>query len=219
MDLVETMVSSVAQQTLGTSTVTVGEHELDLTPPWRRLSMRDALLDCTGVDIYAQDSREQLLRAAKEHHVPVDPHGSRGKLVEELFSALIEPSLVDPTFVCDHPVDFPGSLLAKRSTSNPEAVERFEPFVGGMELGNGFTELNDPFDQQRRMEEATHLRGEEHQELDRDYILALEHGMPPTGGLGIGIDRLVMLLANTSQIRETILFPMLRPREAEDAGS
>jgi lysyl-tRNA synthetase class 2 len=181
--------------------------------------MQDALLEHTSVDIYGENSRERLLEAAQKFDVPVDPNGSRGKLTEELFSALVEPTLVEPTFVCDHPVDFPGSLLAKRNKLNAEAAERFEPFIGGMEIGNGFTELNDPFDQQRRMQEATHLRGEEHQEFDRDYILALEHGMPPTGGLGIGVDRLAMLLGNTPQIRETILFPLLRPREADDVES
>jgi lysyl-tRNA synthetase class 2 len=219
MGLVETLVAAVAQETLGTTAVTVEGREINLTPPWRRLSMQDALLEHTGVDIYARDSRDQLLAAARERGVPVDPNGSRGKLVEELFSALVEPTLIEPTFVCDHPVDFPGSLLAKRSKLNPEAAERFEPYVGGTELGNGFTELNDPFDQERRMQEATRLRGEEHQQYDRDYIQALEHGMPPTGGFGIGIDRLTMLLAGTPQIRETILFPLLRPREADDAVS
>jgi lysyl-tRNA synthetase class 2 len=219
MELTESMVAAVAQETLGTTTISVEDRDINLAPPWRRLSMQDALLEHTSVDIYGENSRERLLEAAQKFDVPVDPNGSRGKLTEELFSALVEPTLVEPTFVCDHPVDFPGSLLAKRNKLNAEAAERFEPFIGGMEIGNGFTELNDPFDQQRRMQEATHLRGEEHQEFDRDYILALEHGMPPTGGLGIGVDRLAMLLGNTPQIRETILFPLLRPREADDVES
>lgn len=217
MALTEELVAMVAEQVLGTTSISFDGHDIDLKPPWRRVTMQDVLLEHTGVDIYAVDSRDRLLEAAGAHRVTVDPHGSRGKLAEELFSALVEPNLVQPTFVCDHPVDFPGSLLAKRSSSNPEAAERFEPFIVGMELGNGFTELNEARDQLCRMQEASKLRGEEYQHTDADYILALEHGMPPTGGLGIGIDRLVMFLTGAHHIRETILFPLLRPREEIDA--
>lgn len=219
MELTEDMVSVIAQEVAGTQSIVFDGHEVSLAPPWRRLAMRDAMLEHIGVDIYGAGSREKLLQAARERDVPVDPGATPGKLVEDLFSALVEPTLIEPTFVYDHPVDFPGSLLAKRREDNPQAAERFEPFIGGMELGNAFTELNEPVDQLRRMEEAATLTGESRQDVDLDYVFALEHGMPPTGGLGIGIDRLTMILSGAHHIREVILFPLLRPREDADAES
>lgn len=219
MALTEDMIAEAAQHTVGTRILSYDDVEIDLTPPWRRLSMQDAIREESGADIYAPDAREQLRAVAAQRNVKIDPDGSRGKLVEEIFGALIEPKLISPTFIFDHPVDFPGSLLAKRSAANPEAAERFEPYVAGMELGNAFTELNEPGDQRARMEEAAHLSGEEHQEMDTDYLLALEHGMPPTGGLGLGIDRLAMLLSGAHHIREVILFPLLRQREDDNAES
>ena len=179
--------------------------------------MQEALLERTGVDIYWPGSRDRLLELAAQRGMSVDPNATRGQLVDDLFSALVEPELIQPTLVFDHPVDFPGSLLAKRSAKNPEAAERFEPYIGGIELGNAFTELNDPIDQRLRMEEASRLRGEAHQEVDADYLLALEYGMPPAGGEGIGIDRLTMVLTGAHHIREVILFPLLRPREDRHA--
>jgi lysyl-tRNA synthetase class 2 len=169
------------------------------------------------VALNGSTTRESLLSAARERHVSVDPGATRGKLAEDVFSALVEPKLIQPTFIYDFPVDFPGSLLARRKPESPEFVERFELYMGGMELENAFTELNDPRDQLARMEEASRLAGEEHAAVDWDYILALEHGMPPTGGLGLGLDRLVMILTGAHHIRETILFPLLRQREGPDA--
>jgi lysyl-tRNA synthetase class 2 len=213
MALTEEMFAAVARAAMGTACVEYLEHEVDLTPPWRRLSIQDALHEFGGVWVTAETTREDLLTLAGERGIEVDPAASRGKVVEELVGGLVEPKLIQPTFLCDFPIDFPGSLLAKRSRENPEVVERFELYIGGMEIANAFTELNDPVDQERRMAEAAADRqGEEHAVVDRDFILALEHGMPPTGGMGFGLERLVMILTNAHHIRETILFPLLRPR-------
>jgi lysyl-tRNA synthetase, class II len=214
MALLEEMISSVTMTTLGTNEIVFDSKTINLAPPWRRLTIRDALLEIAELDIQGKD-RVCLLREARARDVDVADDALRGKIVEELVSTLVEPRLIQPTFLCDFPIDFPGSLLAKRRTDDPEVTERFELYMGGMEIGNAFTELNDPFDQRRRMEEATLLSGDEHAEVDEDYILALEHGMPPTGGLGFGIDRLMQLLADTHHIRETILFPLLRQRTGE----
>lgn len=216
MALTEDMFSSVAARILGSTKVVYGEQEIDLMPPWRRLTIKEALQEYGGVDIDGT-SRDDLLAKAQERDIPVGPDASRGKVIEELVSALVEPNLIQPTFLYDFPVDFPGSLLAKRKPGEPDVVERFEAYAGAMELANAFTELNDPRDQEARMEDAARLTGEEHAQVDRDYILALEHGMPPTGGIGFGIDRLMLLLAGVHHIRETILFPLLRPREESDA--
>jgi lysyl-tRNA synthetase class 2 len=213
----ENMVSCIAQDVLGTQVIRYGEDDVDLTPLWRRLTIRDALLEYAGLDIDQAESAEALREEARSRGIEVDPEATRGEIVEELVSELVEPKLIQPTFLIDYPIDFPGSLLAKRKRDNPDLAERFEAYAGGMELGNAFTELNDPDDQRRRMEEAAAGGDGTHQEVDHDFLLALEHGMPPTGGLGFGIDRLVMLLTNAHQVRETILFPLLRRREANDA--
>ena len=213
MALVEDMFSTVAQCVFGTCRVTYQDHEVDLGPPWRRITINEALREYAGIDLDEHPDRDTLLAVARERSVSVDGSAIRGKIVEELVSGLVEPKLIQPTFLYDFPIDFPGGLLTKRKKGDPDIVERFELYMGGMEVANAFTELNDPADQRARMEEATRLGGEEHQEVDRDFLRALEHGMPPTGGLGFGIDRLVMVLANAHHIRETILFPLLRPRE------
>lgn len=217
MALLEDMVASVAQKVLGTRHVTYAEREIDFTPPWTRLRIPSLVREHIGVDIETDISREEVLRAAVEHGVRVAPDATRGKIVEEVISQLVEPSLIQPTILYDFPVDFPGSLLAKRQPGNPAMTERFEAYVAGMEFANAFTELNDARDQLARMEESARLTGEEYAAVDRDFILALEHGMPPTGGIGVGIDRLVMVMTGASHIRETILFPLLRPREEEHA--
>lgn len=219
MQLTEDMVASAAQFVLGTQKVQYGDQEIDLRPPWRRLTIAEALVEYGGIASGCEWDRDALLAALQAHGVQHDPESSDGVLVEELIGSVVEPNLIQPTFLYDYPIDFPGSLLAKRKSDNPRLTERFEFFIGAMEMGNAFTELNDPRDQLLRMEEATTLRGEAHAEVDRDYILALEHGMPPTGGLGVGLDRLVMILTNTHHIRETILFPLLRQLEDPDAES
>lgn len=212
MALTEDMFATATQQVLGTQTVTFGEHEITLSPPWRRLTIAESIHEYAGLDLETATEAD-LLAAARAGGATVHDNATRGKLVEELVGTAVEPHLIQPTILYDFPVDFPGSLLAKRKRDNPQVTERFEVYIGGMEIANGFTELNEPYDQLRRMEDAAALRGEEYQQVDRDYIVALEHGMPPTGGLGFGVDRLVMILANVHHIRETILFPLLRPRE------
>lgn len=217
MALTEEMFATAALETLGTREIEYGDHRINLTPPWRRLTIRDGLREFAGLDYTPDTSREELLSTLARHGISTDAEVSKGKLVEELMSSLVEPHLIQPTFLCDFPIDFPGSLLARRSPDEPETVERFELYIAGMEIANAFTELNDPVDQRRRMEDATAGRGEEHAEVDHDFIHALEYGMPPTGGMGFGVDRLVMVLANAHHIRETILFPLLRQREDNHA--
>jgi lysyl-tRNA synthetase, class II len=187
------------------------EHtgEIDWRRPWRRIALRDAILEETGVDIYVARDKESLLAAASDFSL--DPNENWPKLVDSLLSKYVEPKLVDPTFVMDYPVEL--SPFAKRHRSVEGVVERFECFAGGMEFSNAFTELNDPDDQRARFEEQLQDRvggDEETQPFDEDYIVALEHGMPPTGGIGIGIDRLVMLLSGRDSIREVQLFPAMR---------
>lgn len=206
MALLEDLVSTVAEHVIGCHTVSFNGHDIDLTPPWRRISIQDALLEYGGIDLQAMAAIEDLTPAAKERGVDVQPGMPRGEVVEELVSTLIEPHLIQPTFLYDYPVDFPGSLLAKRTPESPDIAERFEAYIGGVELANAFTELNEPADQLARMQQLGHV--------DWEYIRALEHGMPPTGGIGFGIDRLVMMLMGVHNLRETILFPLMRPREA-----
>ncbi len=216
MRLTEDMFAAVAEEVLGSKRLAHGDVEIDLTPPWKRITVRDALLEHAGADLDAM-SRDDLLGLASQRDIPIPDSATRGKIVEELVSALVEPNLIQPTFLCDFPVDFPGSLLAKRKPDNSEIVERFEMYAAGVEIANAFSEVNDPADQLERMREAAQLAGEQHAQVDRDYVLALEHGMPPTGGMGFGIDRFVMLLSGAHHIRETILFPLLRPQEEANA--
>jgi lysyl-tRNA synthetase class 2 len=217
MELLEDMVSTVAQAVLGTHVVEYQGEVINFRPPWRRLTMHDALVEYAGMESEETWERGALLAALDRHGVAHAADAEGGELVEHVVSALVEPKLIQPTILHDFPVDYPGSLLAKRKPDNPELTERFETFVAGMEFANAFTELNDPHDQLARMQEAARARGDSHAEVDRDFILALEHGMPPTGGIGVGFDRLVMVLTNAHHIRETILFPLLRQREADDA--
>ena len=214
MALTEEMIASIAQEVLGTARITYQGHEINLTPPWRRVTLRQAILDETGVDIEAHPSLESLRQAIAERGLRVDLKPTWGKQVDELFSEYVEPRLIQPTFILDYPVEL--SPLAKKKPDAPHLVERFEPFVGGLELGNAFSELNDPLDQRARFIELAKDRAlgdEEVHPIDEDFIAALMYGMPPTGGLGIGVDRLVMLLTDRASIREVILFPQLRARE------
>jgi lysyl-tRNA synthetase class 2 len=216
MRLTEDIYFAVAQQVLGTARVIYQELEINLTPPWRRVSMRDAILAATGIDILISKDLASLQSAIREHCLELDRKANWGKQVEELFKQYVEPKLIQPTFVLDYPVEV--SPLAKRSPDAPEFVERFEFWIGGHESGNAFSELNDPIDQRERFEnqcEQLKCGDEEAHPMDEDWIRALEHGMPPTGGLGIGIDRMVMLLTDNSSIREVILFPPLRSKAGE----
>jgi lysyl-tRNA synthetase class 2 len=212
--MVEELVSWVAKETLGTTLVPFDDGTIDLAPPWRRLTVHDALKEYAGVDLEHYRRDEPGLRAlVRDMGIDAAPDAGWAKLVDELLSAAVEPKLLQPTFLMDYPA--PLSPLAKRKPDNPDLVERFEPFGGGLELGNAYTELNDPVDQRQRFLEQARRKaaGEREVEmLDEDFLLALEHGMPPCGGLGIGIDRLVMLLSGKRSIREIILFPQLRSK-------
>ncbi len=215
MSLAEDAFSHVAEVVLGTVRVSYQGHELDLTPPWRRLPMRDGILEETGIDIYQAPTVELLRQRVEDQGLDVDPQPTRGSLVDEIFSEYVEPKLIQPTFITDFPLEI--SPLAKKKPDNPDLVERFELFIGGLELGNAFSELNDPVDQRERFMEQGRQReagDDEAHPMDEDYVRALEFGMPPTGGMGWGIDRMVMLFTDQSSIREVILFPHLRTKGA-----
>lgn len=216
MELTEEIIAAAAIAVGGATEVERDGEILNFAPPWRRIGFSEAMRGCAGLDFSSAPDSDALLAHGRTHGVSVDAGMTRGKLMDQIWSALVEPRLIQPTFVYDYPVYFPGSTLAKRSSSNPEVVERFEAFAGGMEIANAFTELNDPVDQLTRFEMLTEERKSGDREAyppDLDFVTALEYGMPPTGGLGIGLDRLAMLLTNSDHIRETILFPFLRPRE------
>lgn len=218
MALTERMVSQIAKEVLGSTRILYQGKEIDLAPPWQRISFREALLEYTKIDIECCRTLPELRAEIARHKLTVDLQPTWGKQIDELVKTYVEPRLIQPTFVFDYPVEL--SPLAKRKPDNPNFVERFEPFIGAMEFGNAFSELNDPIDQRERFlaQEAMRRAGdEETQPLDEDFLTALEYGMPPTGGLGIGIDRLTMILTDSPSIREVILFPTLRPRQDEEA--
>jgi lysyl-tRNA synthetase class 2 len=217
MNLVEEMFFAIGEQ-LGKTKFQYQEHEIDLTPPWPRLPMREAILDKTGIDISKHTDMESLIGQLQEKKLRIEKKPNWGQIVDEIFSQFVEPDLIQPTFIIDHPVEI--SPLAKKKTDQPQLVERFEPFIYGMEMGNAFSELNDPIDQRARFEAMEKLRAEgdeEAQALDQDFLTAMEYGMPPTGGLGIGVDRLVRLFTNSASIRDVILFPALRSRSATES--
>ena len=214
MRLVEEIFSGVAQEVLGSTRITYQGDAIDLAPPWRRVTMRDAILEHTGIDIEEHRDLDALWQQAQERDLPVGKKPTWGKLVEEIFGECVEPTLIQPTFVLDFPVEV--SPLAKKKPGAPHLVERFEFYIGTIECGNAFSELNDPLDQRERFEaqrREAEAGDEEAHPLDEDYITAVEHGMPPTGGLGFGIDRMVMLFTDQPSIREVILFPQLRSQQ------
>ena len=213
MELTEQMISSVCQEVCGSQTITYQGTEIDLTPPWRRATMHELVQDATGLDFHAFSTREEAATAmaAKGLHVPALAD-SVGRLLNEAFEQAVESTLIQPTFVMDYPLDI--SPLARPHRSKPGLVERFELFIVGREHANAFSELTDPVDQRQRLEAQQERKAAgdlEAQGLDEDFVNALEVGMPPTGGLGIGIDRLVMLLTDSPSIRDVIAFPLLRP--------
>ena len=212
MHMVEEMVSTVAMEALGTMQVQYREHTIDLTPPWKRLPLKEELYQRSGVDIEEYPSASSLAPRMREQGVEVRPQESWGRLVDKLLTVFVEPHLIQPTFLIDYPEEM--SPLAKPKPESPGYVERFESFAGGMELANSYTELNDPDLQRDRFMAQEELRqlykDEEVDRLDEDFLLALEYGMPPTGGLGIGIDRLVMVLTGQPTIRDAVLFPQMR---------
>ena len=209
MDFTEELVTTVAQDAVGSLQVPWGDETIDFSRPWRRLTMRDAILEYS--DLTPEDllCREKMEAAGRKVGVERIEERSDGKLFEELYEMTAEPRMINPTFIMDYPREI--SPLTKSKPDNPEVVERFELFIGGLEVANAYTELNDPTEQRRRLEEQATAGGGM---LDEDFVLAMEHGMPPTGGEGIGIDRLVMLLTNRQSIRDVILFPQLRLRDS-----
>ena len=210
MDLTERMLVTIARA-VGDLQITYQGHAIDLTPPWPRVSLRQAILDATGIDYAAHPQAGTLLEAARAAGADVPTGSVRARIIDELLKTFVRPALIQPTFLIDYPLDL--SPLAKRTPHDPDTVERFQVFIGGLELGNAFTELNDPVDQlQRFMLQAQDRAAgdEEAMPLDEDFITALLYGMPPTGGLGIGIDRLTMVFTDQASIRDVILFPQLR---------
>ncbi len=210
MELVEQMIFSIAQSLNGSATVQLGGNQIDFSPPWKRLSMFGAIEQFTGKQLRGKNEAE-LRAIAKELSIDLDPASGPGKIIDEIFSVTVQPKLIQPTFIMDYPVEL--SPLAKKHRSEEGLVERFEGFVNGQEICNAFSELNDPLDQRARFEEQVKLRDrgdEEAQTMDEDFLRALEYGMPPTAGLGIGIDRLVMLLTQQEHIRDVIFFPQMR---------
>ena len=204
----EQLVADVAQQVLGTTKVEREGETIDLAPPWRRVTLRDAIKEHAGIDVMEHPSREQLAEAMSSE---ASPEEGWGKLVDGLLSKRVEPNLIQPTFIVDYPVEL--SPFAKRHRRDQGLVERWEAFVGGIEISNAFTELNDPDEQRRRFEqqrEEIERGDEEAQPYDEAFVEALEHGMPPTGGVGLGIDRLVMILTGAQSLREVVLFPAMR---------
>ena len=213
MNLVEEMVERIAIDIHGESEVQVGEHLIEFKRPWKRFTMYEAIEHFTGVDISEMDE-QQLRETAKKLKVPIDETMGRGKLIDEIFGELCEPNLIQPTFIIDYPVEM--SPLAKKHRSKEGLVERFEVICNGKEICNAFSELNDPIDQRKRFEEQLELgkRGdEEAMVLDEDFLRSIEFAMPPTSGLGIGIDRLTMIMTNSKSIQDVLFFPQMRPKK------
>ena len=215
MDMVESMVSSVAREVLGATEIPYGDHLIDFTPPWRRVNLREELRSRTGIDIDEYPGHDSLARRVGRLGMAADLRGGRGRLIDQLISTFVEPHLIQPTFLLDYPEEM--SPLAKSKPGAPGYVERFEAFAAGMEIANSYSELNDPQVQRERFasQEDAREQDEEVDREDRDFLLALEYGMPPTGGLGVGIDRLVMLLCSQPSIRDVVLFPQMRTAPAD----
>ncbi|MFV8829762.1 lysine--tRNA ligase [Alkalihalobacterium sp. APHAB7] len=217
MSLTENLIAHIAEEVLGTTTVQYGDYEVNLKPEWKRLHMVDAIKEYAGVDFWKEMSDEEARAIAKEHKVPVKETMTYGHVVNEFFEHFVEEKLIQPTFIYGHPTAI--SPLAKKNPEDERFTDRFELFIVGREHANAFTELNDPIDQRERFEDQLKEREQGDDEahmMDDDFVEALEYGMPPTGGLGIGIDRLVMLLTNSPSIRDVLLFPQMRHRETTE---
>ncbi|UXO88242.1 lysine--tRNA ligase [Bacillus safensis] len=213
MNLTENLIAHIAQEVLGTTTIQYGEDEIDLKPEWKRLHMVEAVKEATGVDFWQEMSVEEAKQHAADHGVEITKNMTVGHIINEFFEQKVEETLVQPTFIYGHPVEI--SPLAKKNPEDPRFTDRFELFIVRREHANAFTELNDPIDQRERFEAQLKEREEGNDEahlMDDDFVEALEYGMPPTGGLGIGIDRLIMLLTNSPSIRDVLLFPQMRNR-------
>ncbi len=213
MNIAEELISTVAKNVLGTTKIKYGDLDIDLTPGWKRITMIDAIKEACGVDFNTIKTDEEAQAIAKEKGVEYEEiKNTRGHIINEFFETFVEETLIQPTFIMDYPVEI--SPLTKRKKDQPELVERFELFIGGREYGNAYSELNDPIDQYQRFlkqVEAKEKGDEEAGGMDEDFVTALEIGLPPTGGMGIGLDRLVMLLTNSASIRDVIFFPTMKP--------
>lgn len=212
MDLTEDLISSVAEKVLGTTDLVYDDHTINLAVPWKRIHMAEAVKEVVGVDFRENYTDEEARGLAKEHNVPVPKYATAGHVLNEFFEYHVEDKIVQPTFVYGHPIEV--SPLAKKNKDDERFTDRFELFIAGHEYGNAYSELNDPFDQLSRFEQQDAERdagNDEAHGIDREYIEAMEYGLPPTGGLGIGIDRLVMLFTDSQTIRDVLLFPTMRP--------
>ena len=213
MNFTEQMIEKVAMDVCGDTEITVGPNKISLKAPFKRISMRDSILEFTGFDIYGK-SEDELRAAAKGMGIEVTDSMGKGKLIDEIFGEKCEGNYIQPTFITDYPIEM--SPLCKKHRDNPELTERFELMINGKEVANAYSELNDPIDQRERFEEQLRLSEKGDDEamfIDQDFLRALEYGMPPTSGMGIGIDRLVMLLTNNSSIQEVLFFPQMRPEK------
>ncbi|MCX7597398.1 MAG: lysine--tRNA ligase [Armatimonadetes bacterium] len=218
MELTEQLVVAMASAAVGRHVICYRGQEIDLRPPWRRLSFFEALQEATGMDLSGLEDDAEATALATRLGIGDPPPSNCPDFLDRAFAEYVQPKLIQPTIVYDYPLAL--SPLAKRHADRPQVAARFEPFIGAEEVGNAFSELNDPLDQRRRFEEQAALRAKgmlEGHPLDEDFLLALEHAMPPTGGLGLGIDRLAMILLSRPSLREVILFPLLRPEESADA--
>ena len=214
MDIAEEIISTVAKNVLGTTKITYQGTDIDLTPSWKRITMIDAIKEVTGIDFNKIETDEEAKEVAKNLNLEYDETMTRGHIINLVFEEKVEETLIQPTFICDYPVEV--SPLTKRKVDDKRLTERFELFIGGREYGNAYSELNDPIDQYERFLKQVEARengDEEANMMDEDFITALEYGMPPTGGLGLGIDRLIMLLTDSASIRDVLLFPTMKPLE------
>ena len=214
MDITEELFSRTAKEVLGTTKIDYQGQEIDLAPGWKRITMVDSIKEVTGIDFNEIQTDEEAVKLAKEKgiEIPDKTKETRGDVISLFFDEYVEKTLIQPTFIYEYPVEI--SPLAKKCKKDKRMTERFEVFIGGREYGNAFSELNDPIDQYERFKkqvEAREAGDEEAAMMDEDYINALEIGLPPTGGLGIGIDRMVMLLTNSASIRDALLFPTMKP--------
>ena len=213
MDFVEAMLEEVAKALHGSTKIRVGDHEIDFERPWPRIPMFEAIEEETGKDLYGKEL-EELKEIAGELDIELEENFGKGKIIDEIFEAYVEPNLIQPTFITDYPIEM--SPLAKKHREKEGLVERFECICNGKEIANAFSELNDPIDQRERFEEQARLRAEGDEEamtIDEDFLQALEYGMPPTAGLGIGIDRLAMIMTDSDSIRDVLFFPQMKPEK------
>jgi lysyl-tRNA synthetase class 2 len=212
MELAENMIYHVVMEVIGSPVVECQGISLDFTPPWERITMMDAIKEYSGIDLTVVEDDQEARSLAQSLGLAIDKNATRGEIINTIFEEKVEPHLVQPTFIYSYPVEI--SPLAKRNRDNPQFTDRFEIFIMNRELGNAFSELNDPIDQRGRFESQMKKRSQGDAEahmMDEDYLNALAYGMPSAGGMGIGIDRLVMILTDSPSIRDVILFPTLRP--------